>query len=158
MAEAAPTQVIELAVNLDDVTPQLLGDAQAVLLEQGALDVWTTAIGMKKGRPGVCLSLLCAEQDADRLSRNVLELTGSFGVRRRAWDRLVLDRRHESIATPLGPVRLKVGSLDGRVIVARPEYEDVRALAESAGVTFRAAQQAADAGAAHWLASREPGR
>lgn len=157
MSQAAPTQVVELAVNLDDATPQLVGEAQRVLMEQGALDVWTTAIGMKKGRPGVCLSLLCGQGDADRLSRRVLELTGSFGVRRRGWDRLVLDRRHETIATPIGPVRVKVGVLDGEVLVAKPEYEDVRALAESAGVTFRAAQRTAGAAAAQWLAAQERG-
>ncbi len=140
----AADQVVELVVNLDDVTPQLVGHAQTALMDAGALDCWTTPILMKKQRPGVCLSLLCRPADADALATRVLELTGSFGVRRRMWDRVVLDRHHETVDTPYGSVRIKVGQLDGRVIVRRPEYEDVRTLAQQRGVPLRDVMAAAE--------------
>jgi len=134
---SSATQVFEIAVNLDDVSGEVLGAALESLLADGALDVWTSAIGMKKNRPGVMLSLLCKPEDRDRLTRRVMELTGSFGVRYRAWDRLVLERTEATTQTPYGPVRLKVGSLDGRVVTVKPEFEDMRTAAESHGVPLR---------------------
>jgi uncharacterized protein (DUF111 family) len=149
-----PTQVVEIAVNLDDVTGQALGHAQQALLGAGAVDVWTTPIFMKKQRPGVMLCLLCAADDAQRLADEVLALTGSFGVRMRLWDRRVLERRHESVATRYGQVRLKIGSRAGKAMVARTEYEDVRQLAEAANVPLREVMAAADAAADQWLVSQ----
>ncbi len=101
------------------------------------LDVWTAPIQMKKNRPGVMLSLLCEEGEADRLARRVIELTGTFGLRFRAWDRLVLQRRHETVQTPYGPIRFKVGLLDGKVAVRKPEFEDVREAAKKHGLSPR---------------------
>ena len=80
------------------------------------------------------LSLLCEETKREELARLVIELTGSFGVRFRSWGRLVLDRRHVTVDTRFGKVQIKVGELDGKIIVARPEFEDVKKLAEASGV------------------------
>ena len=132
-----PTHVVEIAANLDDASGEVIGAAVETLLIEGALDVWTSAISMKKQRPGVMVSLLCAPEDRDRLARRLMELTGSFGVRYRPWDRLVLDRRHETAQTPFGPIRIKIGSLDGQAIAAKPEYEDVHRAAQTHGVTLR---------------------
>jgi len=137
MDERGAAEVCEIAVNLDDVSGEVVGHALDALLEAGALDAWTTPITMKKQRPGVCLSLLCRPEQRDRLARKVIELTGSFGVRYRRWDRLVLARRFDKVQTALGPVRLKFGLLDGRVISAKPEYDDAAALAEANGVPVR---------------------
>lgn len=147
--------VVELAVNLDDVSPQVVGDTQQRLLEAGALDVWTTPIGMKKQRPGVMLCTLCVETRSAEFARLILQLTGSLGVRYRTWQRLVLDRRHETVVTAFGPVRIKIGSLDGETVVARPEYEDVSALARSSGKPLRQVMAAADAAAHAWHAAAE---
>lgn len=141
------TDVYELAVNLDDQTGQVIGDALETLLAEGALDVWTTAIGMKKNRPAVMLSLLVLPQDKDRLSLRVLELTGSFGVRSRPCSRLVLDRKHVTATCPLGQFRVKIGLHQGRILVAQPELEDVRALARAGGVPLRDALAHASAAA-----------
>lgn len=149
--ELTPEQVVELVVNLDDVSAELIGEAQTQLLEAGALDVWTTSIHMKKQRPGVMLSLLAASSDQQRMTRLLLQLTGSFGVRYRAWDRVILQRDHVTVLVREQEVRLKVGwlkagwfegdqSADGSGVddlVIQPEYEDVRALSASVGVTFR---------------------
>jgi pyridinium-3,5-bisthiocarboxylic acid mononucleotide nickel chelatase len=145
-----PTQVTEIVVNLDDVTGELIGEAQRALLAAGALDVWTTAIQMKKGRPGVMLSLLCDQGKRDALAKLMIELTGSFGVRFRDWGRLVLDRRHVTVDTCFGEVRIKVGELDGKVIVARPEFEDVKKLAQEAGASVREVYDAAQSSANIW--------
>lgn len=136
-ADPTPTRVIELVVNLDDVTGEVIGQACEALLAGGALDVWTTAIQMKKQRPGVQLSVLAREADAATTARRVLELTGSFGVRYRAWDRLVLEREHADVDTPYGPLPVKVGRLDGHPVAARPEFEPARAAADAAGVPVR---------------------
>jgi len=139
--------VTELAVNLDDTTPEIIGDAAQRLLEAGALDVWTQPIQMKKQRPGVMLCLLCCEEDRDRLAKLTLVLTGSFGVRTRQWDRLELDREIKDLPTPIGPIPFKLGSLDGKVIVATPEYEAVQRAAESHSIPLREAMDIAKAAA-----------
>jgi uncharacterized protein (DUF111 family) len=139
------THVTELVVNLDDVSPQIVGDAQQRLLDLGALDVWTAPITMKKQRPGVMLTVLCETDQREQFAQSILELTGSMGVRMRDWDRITLDRRHESVETPFGPVRMKIGSSQGRDIVARPEFEDARALADKTGRPVREILAAAEA-------------
>jgi uncharacterized protein (DUF111 family) len=145
-----PAEVTEIVVNLDDVTGELIGEAQRALLEAGALDVWMAGIQMKKGRPGVMLSLLCEEGKREELARLVIELTGSFGVRFRSWGRLVLGRRHVTVDTKFGKVPIKVGELDGKIIVARPEFEDVKKLAQQAGASVRDVYDAAQSSANIW--------
>lgn len=155
LRSAGSTRVVEIAVNLDDVSPQVIGDLRQRLLEAGALDVWTQAIGMKKQRPGVMVCVLATPGDRARLATMLLEQSGAMGVRWRAWDRMVLERRHESIMTRNGPLRLKIGALPGGKIVAvQPEFEDVRARAEEAGVTVRAMLRTAEAAAEAWLAEQ----
>lgn len=146
----SPAEVTEIVVNLDDVTGELLGDAQRALMAAGALDVWTAAIQMKKGRPGVMLSLLCEGSKRDGLARLMIELTGSFGVRFRDWGRLVLERRHVTVDTRYGKVRVKVGELDGKIVVVRPEFEDVKRLAHEAGASVRDVYDAAQSAAHTW--------
>ncbi|MEE9404937.1 MAG: nickel insertion protein [Algisphaera sp.] len=132
-----PTKVVELVVNLDDVTGEVIGDTVQQLLDAGALDVWTTAIQMKKQRPGVQLSVLSTEADALATAKRMLQLTGSFGVRHRPWDRLVLDRTHGTLETSFGPLSVKVGRLEGDIITTQPEFEPARAAAMQAGVPVR---------------------
>lgn len=135
--EQSCTQVVELVVNVDDTTPEIIGSAMSELLDRGALDVWTTPITMKKNRPAVMLSVLCRQEDRESMTMHVVRLTGSFGVRYRSWDRFVLDRRTETIHTDLGSVRIKIGSHNGDVMVVKPEHEDVRGLAASNNMTVR---------------------
>ncbi|MFP4144702.1 MAG: nickel insertion protein [Phycisphaeraceae bacterium] len=157
-ASESPTAVVELAANLDDLSAELIGSAQQALLAAGALDVWTQPIGMKKQRPGTMLCLLCRARDRERLAERMIAETGSFGVRFRPWERIVLDRRHERLATCFGEVRIKVGSRGGRDLVARPEYEDVRDLAERQGASVREVMESAQAAARQWLDEQEARR
>ena len=150
-----PARVVELVVNLDDVSAEIVGDAVQALLDEGALDAWTTPIGMKKQRPATQFSVLVAPEMAPATARRVLELTGSFGVRFREWDRLVLDRESVDVQTPHGSVAVKVGRLGDRVLTAQPEFESVRRVAQAAGLPPRRVMDAARAAAQLLLSSEE---
>ena len=129
--------VWELAVTLDDATPQLLGYLVEQLVGHGALDAWVAPVTLKKSRPGHVLSVLVAGADRERVVRRLLTESPTLGVRAWPVHRTTLDRAHVEVETPQGPVRVKVGSLDGVALNAAPEYEDVRARAEAAGVPFK---------------------
>ena len=157
LADDTPTRVVEWAVNLDDLTGELLAAATQTLLREGALDAWTTPIQMKKQRPGVTLTVLCAGADADRLGRRLLQVTGSFGARRREWDRLVLDRSFVEIDTAFGRLPIKVGRLDGKILTAAPEYDAVARLADAANQDVRLVMETAKAAAERWRQTQTGG-
>ena len=92
-------EVAELSCNLDDMTPEAVAFACETLLEQGALDVYTLAAGMKKGRPGLVLCCVCRREDADRMARLLLLHTTTLGPCRR-WNRPRGRRRGEAEAVP----------------------------------------------------------
>jgi pyridinium-3,5-bisthiocarboxylic acid mononucleotide nickel chelatase len=145
-AEAASVPEATLTVletNLDDANPQWIGDLIERLLGAGARDAWAAPIVMKKGRPALTLGVLCAPGDADALRRLIFQATPTFGIR--AWDvrRTALTRRHETVATPYGPVRVKIGEWEGRTLTRTPEFEDCDARAREAGVTPRQVSDAA---------------
>jgi uncharacterized protein (TIGR00299 family) protein len=127
-----------LEANLDDLSPQVLAYAAQKLLADGALDVFSVPIQMKKGRPGALLTILCKTEDADRLTKLIFAETTTLGVRRREEQRQTLARRWETVQTSWGNVRIKVASMNGRVSNYAPEYEDCRALAEANHVPLKA--------------------
>jgi len=129
-------EVVEASCNLDDVTPEVIGYVQELLLESGALDVWLVPIQMKKGRPGVLLSFLCPPRDLDRLTVLLMSETGALGVRHRPLRRIVQSRRIEERMTEFGPARFKVSEF-GR----KPEYEDCRRIARERGIPCRDVMQ-----------------
>jgi uncharacterized protein (TIGR00299 family) protein len=137
--QAGPIErdLLVLEANLDDLTPELVADAAQALLAAGALDAWTTPVVMKKGRPGLVLAALCEPAAAARLRRVFFETTSTFGVRSAPVRRAELERR--TISVPLGDdvVRVKVGLLDGRVMSATPEHDDVAEIAGRRGLPVR---------------------
>ncbi len=120
-------QIVVLEANIDDSTAEMLGHAVDRLLNTGALDAWCVPIHMKKSRPGVLLSVLAKPEQADALARIVFEETTTFGIRRHDASRTTLVRRVEAVETKFGPVNVKIGMLDGRVVTVSPEFEDCRA-------------------------------
>lgn len=130
-------RVAVLETNLDDINPQVLGDVMDKALAAGALDVFHTPIQMKKNRPGVMLSVLCAPADADRLSRLLMENTTAFGVRRTEAHRLKLDREMVTVKTSFGRIEVKIGRLGGRIVSASPEFESCKRAATKAKVPVR---------------------
>ena len=135
---SAETLVWEVAVNLDDMTPEHVAFLCEQLMEAGALDVWQTAVTFKKGRVGVIVTALVAETDLSAVEATCFRHSRSLGLRKRPWDRVVLDRTFETLETRLGPVRLKVArDAEGRVCRRKPEYEDCKALATKHGLSLR---------------------
>jgi uncharacterized protein (TIGR00299 family) protein len=118
-----------LETNLDDACPEILGHFIEAALAAGALDAFHAAIQMKKNRPGVLLSVLCASDQADQFSEMILRQTSAFGVRRSLMERWKLRREFRVVSTPHGPVTLKLGFLDGRVVQVAPEFETCKQLA-----------------------------
>lgn len=129
--------VAVLETNLDDINPEILGNFMEKALAAGALDVFHTPIQMKKNRPGVLLTVLCAEPDADKFTEMILRETSAFGVRRYPAERRKLQREFTTVDTRFGPVKAKLGKLCGTVLHATPEFESCRALAERAGVPVK---------------------
>jgi len=136
-------RVSVLETNLDDVTPEILGHFVEAALAAGALDVFHTPIQMKKNRPGVLLTVLCAEGDADRFSEMILRETSAFGVRRTVAERRKLRRSFLRVKTPWGEAVVKVGRLGGRVVQAAPEFESCKKLAVRKTIPLKAVYAAA---------------
>ncbi len=137
-------EVLELRCNLDDVTGEALGFAAERLLEAGALDVWTQAVGMKKSRPGTLLCVLCRPEERETLLDLLFLHTGTLGVREARLRRTVLDRRIETVETPFGPVRRKLA--EGRGVTrGKYEYEDLARIAAERGLSLEAVRTALEA-------------
>lgn len=132
-----------LETNLDDIAPEILGDFVERALAAGALDVFHTPVQMKKNRPGVLLTVLCAAGDADKFSEMLLRETSAFGVRRTLTERRKLKRDFATIKTQHGEVTVKLGRLNGKIVQAAPEYESCRALAAKHQLPLRQIYEAA---------------
>jgi hypothetical protein len=148
---AAPRipQVLVVEFTVDDATPQLLAYAIERLFAAGALDVHTTPVQMKKGRPGHHVTALTQVEHFDAVTRAALTETTTLGLRFHLEGRIELDRTIERVATPYGPIRVKVGRLDGAEVHATPEYDDCEAAARKHRAPLFLVQQAA-------LAARRP--
>lgn len=130
--EGSTDEVVKLSCNLDDMTPEALSFAAERLFDGGALDVWTTAIGMKKGRAGILLSCLCKPADRDRLLRLIFKHTTTLGVRESAERRYILERGERTETTADGPLRVKTASGYG-VTREKIEFEDAAKIARETG-------------------------
>ncbi|MGD0416540.1 MAG: nickel pincer cofactor biosynthesis protein LarC [Terriglobales bacterium] len=130
-------RITVLEANLDDLSPQVLAYAMERLLAEGALDVFSVPVQMKKSRPGALLTVLAKIEDANRLTKLIFAETTTLGVRRREEQRQTLSRRWETVDTMWGPVRIKIANMNGTVSNYAPEYEDCRALAEAHHVPLK---------------------
>ncbi len=135
-AAASADTVTVLETNLDDVSPEVIGFCFEELLRAGALDVYASPLLMKKQRPGVMLGVIAPNQLVPALEAVIFRETGTFGIRRYAVSRSVLQRESQEMQTPWGPVRVKVGRRDGLEIVT-PEYDDCARLAREKNVPLR---------------------
>jgi pyridinium-3,5-bisthiocarboxylic acid mononucleotide nickel chelatase len=122
-----------LETNIDDLTPEIIGGVTEKLLAAGALDVFTTAVQMKKNRPGVLISVLCVPNDAQKIADILFIETTTFGVRLQQLNRIKLERQLAKVMTPFGEVTVKLGLRDGRVIRVSPEFESCRELSQESG-------------------------
>jgi pyridinium-3,5-bisthiocarboxylic acid mononucleotide nickel chelatase len=130
-------RIMVLEANLDDLSPQVLAYAMERLLAEGALDVFSVPVQMKKSRSGALLTVLAKTEDANRLTKLIFAETTTLGVRRREEQRQTLSRRWETVDTAWGPVRIKIANMNGCVSNYAPEYEDCRTLAEAHHVPLK---------------------
>ncbi len=129
--------------NIDDMTAEVAAFAVQRAFEAGALDVWTTPIGMKKGRAGVTLSALADNEHIDAVVRALLSETTSLGVRCYAVDRVERSRRVVTVETPFGHIQVKIADGDGLPAHVAPEYESCRLAAEQHRIPIRRVYNAA---------------
>jgi len=136
--DSSPPQdeIVVLETNLDDATPQVVGFCIERLLAAGALDAFALPIQMKKGRPGVLLTVLAEASQARTMERILFAETPTLGVRRKTVRRTTLPRRHETVMTVFGDIRMKVGEFDG-LVTATPEFEDCKTAALQSGAALR---------------------
>lgn len=128
-------EIIELACNLDDMTPEELSFAMEELFTLGALDVYFTSIGMKKSRPGVKLTCMCRERQREQMLECIFKHTTTLGVREYVCKRYELGRSEKTVRTQDGEVRVKTSSGYGAVR-EKAEYEDLAALARKSRKTI----------------------
>ena len=127
--------IAEITCNLDDMTPEAVGYAIELLLESGALDVFTTPIFMKKNRPATMLTCLCKPDDRHHMSQLIMTHTTTLGVRYQIFKRDVMENARYTVQTPYGEIRIKAAKGHG-LTKEKPEYEDVRSAAIKNGVPF----------------------
>jgi pyridinium-3,5-bisthiocarboxylic acid mononucleotide nickel chelatase len=136
-------EITVLEANVDDMTPQVFGYVMEQALSSGALDAFGTSVQMKKSRPGMLLTVLCRTEDSQRLTKLILAETTTLGVRMRRETRVALARRHVSVSTKWGEVRMKLANLNGSISNYAPEYEDCRQIAKEQKVPLKTVMQEA---------------
>jgi uncharacterized protein (DUF111 family) len=136
-------KVAVIEATIDDMSPQIYGFFQEKALEAGALDVYSTPIQMKKNRPAIMLTCVCAVADVDLLAELIFQETTTIGIRYTLADRKTLRRRLQPVKTNFGVVNIKVSLLDDRPVNFIPEFEDCRRLAVEKGVALKEVQAAA---------------
>jgi uncharacterized protein (TIGR00299 family) protein len=138
---------VVMETSIDDMSPELLAPIARLLLEAGALDVHSTPLLMKKGRPGVLVTVIARDIDEARLAHLMLRETTTLGVRVHDVRRYEAERRITEVMTPFGAVSVKLKLLDGAVVGAMPEFESVSSAATAAGASLAAVHAAASAAA-----------
>ena len=126
-------EAVLIETNLDDLSPELVPDAAERCFAAGALDVWVVPVQMKKGRPGIVFSALARPADEEAVVRAILRETSALGVRVSGAHRWELERSWQTVDVDGEPVRIKLGTLDGRRVNAAPEHDDCLALARRTG-------------------------
>ncbi len=139
LAPEEKEEVYVIETSIDDMNPEFFPYAAEEIFKAGALDVFLTPIYMKKGRPGVLLTVLCREKQKNEVIKSIFSQTTTLGVRITRQERHVLQRKWLEVETPYGKIRVKLGYLkEGEPIIqASPEYEDCRRAALQYGVPVR---------------------
>lgn len=119
-------ELVLIESNIDDMNPEFYEAAMDSLFRAGALDVYLTAIIMKKSRPANKISVLSTEKDRQAMTEILLQETSSFGVRFSRVGRSILEREMNTVKTSWGPVKIKIGKLNGKIVQVSPEYEDCK--------------------------------
>lgn len=138
--ELISENVIELNCNVDDMSAEDMAYATKALIENGAKDAFVTPVIMKKGRSGMLLTVLCSAIDKERFVSLIFKHTSTIGIRVKETERIILNRHEETVHTKLGDVRVKYSEGYG-VKREKPEFEDLRKLAEENNISVAEARK-----------------
>ncbi len=129
-AENRGQKVAVIETTIDNMNPQIYEYVMERLFKAGALDVYLTQLIMKKGRPGIKLTVLCNSKEKENLMKIIFEETTTIGLRFYEAGRQTLEREIKEINTSLGKVKVKISKPGSRIIKTAPEYEDCKKLAK----------------------------
>jgi uncharacterized protein (TIGR00299 family) protein len=138
--DAAGERIVSVECEIDDMNPQLFGPLMDRLVEAGALDVFYGAVQMKKNRPGTLVTVLGRPERREAIAAVLFTHTTTIGVRYQEMRRDILDREIQSVDTPLGAIRFKVATRDGRVLNAAAEFDDCARVAAEKGIPIKDVQ------------------
>jgi uncharacterized protein (TIGR00299 family) protein len=133
-------RVTVLECEIDDMNPQIFGVLMDKLYAAGALEVFYSAVQMKKNRPGTLMTIVAKPEQREAMTDIVFRESTTIGIRHQELSRECLDREMVTVATSLGPVRFKVAGRDGRVLNAQPEFDDLAKLSAERGVPIKDVQ------------------
>lgn len=134
-------EIIELNCNIDDMTGEDLGYALDAIYEAGAREAFFAPVQMKKNRPGILITVITASSEKDAVVRAIFANTTTIGIREKICGRFILDRKIETIETPLGPVRVKKSSGYG-VEKCKIEFDDLSKIAKEKGLSLTEVRKA----------------
>ncbi|MDP3716812.1 MAG: nickel pincer cofactor biosynthesis protein LarC [Acidobacteriota bacterium] len=132
--------VVVLECEIDDMNPQIFGHLMDRLYAAGALEVFYSAVQMKKNRPGTLMTIVARPGDRETLCEIVFRESTTIGVRYHEMSRDCLEREMVSVGTAVGPVRFKVARRHGQIVNAQPEFEDLAKLAAERSIPIKEIQ------------------
>ena len=136
-AAANVEELVQLASDIDDMSPEYLAATADLLRDAGALDVVLLATTMKRGRQGTRIEVLARPTEAERLELLLLTETTTIGVRRTDVRRRALPREVRTVQVLGHPVAVKVVQLPNGRTRAKPEFADVQRVSQQTGRPLR---------------------
>lgn len=135
-------RICEFECNIDDMTAEEIAFAAERLMEEGAKDVSLSSIQMKKGRPATLMTVMCADEEAEkeRFVRLIFKYTSTIGIRELVSERYILDRESDTLSTPYGDVRRKTVSGYGTER-SKLEYDDLARIARERNISLTEARE-----------------
>ena len=133
-------RVVVLECEIDDMNPQIFGVLMEQLYAAGALEVFYSAVQMKKNRPGTLMTIVATPEHHAVMTEIVFRESTTIGIRHQELSRECLAREMVTVTTTIGAVRFKVARRDGRVVNAQPEFEDLAKLSAERGIPIKDVQ------------------
>jgi pyridinium-3,5-bisthiocarboxylic acid mononucleotide nickel chelatase len=130
-------EAVLLECNIDDMNPEFYEYISEKLFSSGASDVFLTNIIMKKGRPGIILSVICETESTDRLKEVIFTESTTLGIRTTPFRKDTLSRSFKTIDTLYGKVTFKISFYKGTEVSCKPESDDCRRIASDLGVPVK---------------------
>ena len=129
--------VYEIVANIDDMSSEIYSYLFEKIMDEGALDVFTESIFMKKNRPAYKISILTKKKDLNKFIKLLLTETSTFGVRYKEYNRAKLDRKFIEVDTIYGEVKVKLGYYNNKLIKLKPEYEQCKLISKTLNIELR---------------------